>query len=118
MTMIAPGEYIQIRNMMDQEINDLYYGYAEYEKLKVRKIPAHAKENFMIITTNLTNDHDLTFYFDEAEKRMFLFADAVKKMTCETTWAYQFYKIIEKDGKRVIVQDEEAETAYFADNQS
>ena len=114
MTMIAPGEYVQIRNMTDQEIDDLYYAYAEHTKLKVRKTAAHAKENFMIITTNLQKDHDLIFFFEDDPAKTFVFHDAVKKMTCDTTWAYQFYQIVEQDGCRVLIHDEEGEKEYFA----
>lgn len=107
-----PGEYVHIRNLTNLTISDLLYDYHEYEGIKVRKIKAHQKENFMIITTNLKKDYDLTFYFENDRSKKFTFPNAVKKMTCDTTWCYLFYKIVENNGEICIEVDEEGEKEF------
>ena len=113
--MYPPGEYVQIRNLTDSTISDLLYSYHEYEGLRVRKIRAHEKENFMIITTNVKQDYDLSFYFENEKSRVFTFPAAVKKMTCDTTWCNLFYKIVNHNGKICIEEDEEGEKEYRAE---
>lgn len=110
--MYPPGEYVQIRNLTDSTISDLLYSYHEYEGIKVRKINAHQKENFMIITTNLKKDYDLNFYFEHDPSNVFTFPDAVKKMTCDTTWCYLFLKVVDNNGDICIEKDEEGEREY------
>ena len=116
--MYPAGEYIQIRNTTNIVIDDLYYSYWEHDRLKVRSIKAKQKENFMIITTNLQKDYDLIFYFGKDESKRFIYPDAVKKMTCDTTWCYQFFKIVESQGALLIEIDDEGKQAYFEDNQN
>lgn len=109
--MYPPGEYIQIRNLTDLDISDLLYSYHDYEGLKVRKIKAHQKETFMLITTNLKKDYDLRFRFEKHDEE-FLFPNAVKHMTCDTTWCYLFFKIVDQNGTLSIEKDEEGEKAF------
>lgn len=113
--MYPPGEYVQIRNLRDMTISDLRYSYHEYDGIKVKKMNAHQKEHFMLITTNLKKDYDLTFYFENDKSRSFTFPDAVKKMTCETTWCYLFYRIMDHDGLLCIEIDEEGEQEFQKD---
>lgn len=114
MFMVPAGEYLQLRNLTDKTIKDLYFTYGDYPITKARKINAHAKENFMIVTANLQKDYDLVFYFKDDENRKMIFKDAVKKMTKENMWSYFFGKIIEEDGQLTIVEDPEGKDAYFS----
>lgn len=113
--MVPAGEYLQLRNMTDKAIKDLYFTYGDYPITKTRKINAHSKENFMIVTTNLKTDHDLVFYFKDDEDRKMIFKGAVKKMTKDNMWSYFFGKIVEEDGLLVIQEDPEGKDAYFSD---
>lgn len=112
--MVPAGEYLQIRNMTEKTINHLYFTYGDYPITKTRKIHANAKENFMIVTSNLKQDYDLVFYFEGDEDRKMVFEGAVKKMSKDQMWTYFFGKIIEEDGKFVITEDPEGKEEYFS----
>lgn len=112
--MVPAGEYLQIRNLTEHTITDLYFTYGDYPITKVRKMNAHAKETFMIVTANLTRDYDLEFYFKGEEERKMVFKDAVKKMSKDQMWSYFFGKIVEEDGQLLLVEDPEGKEAYFS----
>lgn len=115
--MVPAGEYLQLRNMTDRTIKDLYFTYGDYPITKARKIEANARENFMIATANLPKDYDLIFYFKDDIERKMVFKEAVKKMTKDNMWSYFFGKIIEKEGKLVIEEDPEGKDLYFSSKQ-
>lgn len=115
--MVPAGEYLQLCNMTDRTINDLYFTYGDYSITKARKIEANARENFMIATANLPKDYDLVFYFKDDVERKMIFKEAVKKMTKDNMWSYFFGKIIEKEGMLVIEEDPEGKDLYFSSQQ-
>ncbi len=113
MQMIPPGEYIQVRNQANSKIEDLCYAYDSFE-YAMKPLPAARKENFMIITSLLKEDHDLVFYFKHEPSRKFVFSDAVKKMTPDSMWTYFFAKVVETDGILTVEHDPEAEAEHYA----
>ena len=94
--MVPAGEYLQLCNMTDRTINDLYFTYGDY---------------------SIPKDYDLVFYFKDDVERKMIFKEAVKKMTKDNMWSYFFGKIIEKEGMLVIEEDPEGKDLYFSSQQ-
>lgn len=107
------GQTVVIRNLLEKEVTGLYYVFEGFPDTNIKKIAANEAEQFLIITSHLHNDLDLTFYFKENPDIRFVFKNAVRAFDSKQPYSYFFGKIIEEDGILTLENDPDGKTLYF-----
>lgn len=110
-----PGLTLQIRNLTNTTIKNVYYTHNGGVQSKIRKISAKEKKEVLILTNSFKHDKDLILFIDTDSETKFIFKDILKanKNNMETLYNYFFVKIIEVNDTLVIEEDPEGRDLYY-----